>query len=116
MNDYGYPNAHGAWQYPPTFCPWGGLGNYNPADDICDFECRFRNACIAVKKRARVAYWQQQIIAEVNEHQRFIAAWKSFSFTERCHLDRRHKPRSGGIGGGLKLDIRPEEVSQDEHQ
>jgi hypothetical protein len=107
MNDYGYPNAHGAWQYPPTLdgsCPWGGFGNYNPADEMCDFECRFRNACIAVKKRTRVAYWRQQIIAEVTEHQRFITAWRKFSFRERCLLQKKTKKRGAANTGGLKLE------------
>ena len=36
-------------------CPWGGLGNYQPTDEQCDWECPFREACIKMKKKSKEA-------------------------------------------------------------
>ena len=111
FDDYDYLLTSDTWDDPLTSagpCPWGGLGNYNPADETCDFECPVRNACISIKKRAHQQRMQEQIIREVNEHHHFVAAWKQFSFRERCRLDRRGKKRSGGSKGGLELERRAE--------
>lgn len=97
-------------------CPWGGLGNYVLLDENCDWECSFREACKQIKQRAQRQRLREQIIAEVNEHRCFITAWRIFSFSERCLLEKRGKKRGAANIGGLKVNITAEEVSQDEHQ
>lgn len=111
--DYDYFDTFQNWDDPLNSdgpCPYGGVGNYVLLDSSCDWQCRFRKACMAIKKRAqqerqgeiwrrlfsvdRLNLVREQIISEVNEHQHFISLWKKVSFRERCRIENK---KLGGL-------------------